>query len=332
MTGWLNHRGAKSLAALSAVAALCLNLAAAIAIGRPAAAQTQNRAGLVVAFANGAVETRCVTFGEPSITGYELMRRSGLPFSAQVSGLGAAMCKIGDEGCSYPAQSCFCKCENPASGCGYWIYGQWSGAAWRYAGVGAVARTVTDGQVDGWVWDVVSADAAAVRLPPVSLAQICAPQAAPTPSAPTLSAPTLSAPTLSAPTRAVVTTPLSTRAPATLAPPTFTATPQLLASGVSTAAATGTPVAALATATAVTAPTPTPVAATEAQPATRVSPTPIDSPTAAIASPNPTATISPITNASAASGEGIAGFLGIMALLGGIALVWQRFGPRGGRR
>ncbi len=297
MTGWLNHRGAKSLAALSAVAALCLNLAAAVAIGRPASAQTQNRAGLVVAFANGAVETRCVTFSEPSITGYELMRRSGLPFSAQVSGLGAAMCKIGDEGCSYPAQSCFCKCENPASGCGYWIYGQWSGAAWRYAGVGAVARTVTDGQVDGWVWDVVSADAAAVRLPPVSLAQICAPQAAPTPSAPTVSAPT----------RAVVTTPLSTRAPATLAPPTFTATPQLLASGVSTAAATGTPVAALATATAVTAPTPTPVAATEAQPATRVSPTPIDSPTAAIASPDPTATISPINNASAASGEGIAG-------------------------
>lgn len=322
MTGWLNHRGGKSLAALAAVAALCLNLAAAVAIGRPASAQTQNRAGLVVAFANGTVETRCVTFGEPSITGYELMRRSGLPFSAQVSGLGAAMCKIGDEGCSYPAQSCFCKCENPASGCGYWIYGQWSGAAWRYAGVGAVARTVTDGQVDGWVWDVVSADAAAVRLPPVSLAQICAPQAAPTPSAPTLSAPT----------RAVVTTPLPTRAPATLAPPPFTPTPQGQASGVSTAAATVTPVVALATATAVTAPTPTPVAATEAQPAIRALPTPIDSPTAAIASPDPTATISPITNASAASGEGVAGFLGIMALLGGIALVWQRFGPRGGRR
>ncbi len=309
MPGWLNHRGAKSLAALAAVAALCLNLAAALAIGRPASAQAQNRAGLVVAYANGAVETRCVTFSEPSITGYELMRRSGLPFSAQVSGLGAAMCKIGDEGCSYPAQSCFCKCENPASGCGYWIYGQWSGTAWRYAGVGALARTVTDGQVDGWVWDVVSADAAVVRLPPVTLGQICGPQAAPT----------LSAPTLSAPTRVVVTAPLSTRAPATLAPPMPSATPQSQASVVSTTA----PVAA---------PTQTAAATTEAQPATRALATLTETPAVSMVAPAPTVTISPIANASAASGEGIAGFLAIMAVLGGGALIWQRFGLRGGRR
>ncbi|MEO6063399.1 MAG: hypothetical protein ABIQ99_15815, partial [Thermoflexales bacterium] len=269
------------------------------------------------AYANGTVETRCVTFSEPSITGYELVRRSGLPFSAQVSGLGAAMCKIGDEGCSYPAQSCFCKCENPASGCGYWIYGQWSGSAWRYAGLGALARTISDGQVDGWVWDVVSADAAAVRLPPVTLGQICASQAAPT----------LSAPTLSAPTRVVLTAPPSTRATAT-----FTPTPHSQASVMSTVAATGTPVAALATATSVTEPTPTAGAATEAQPATRALPTQTELPAVSMASPAPTATNSPITNASPSSGEGIAGFLGIMAVLGAGALVWQRFGLRGGRR
>ncbi|HQX11615.1 MAG TPA: hypothetical protein PKY66_14445 [Thermoflexales bacterium] len=322
MTGWLKHRGAKPLAALAAITALCLNLAAAIAMSRPASAQAQNRAGLVVAYANGAIETRCVTFSEASITGYEMMRRSGLAFSAQVSGLGAAMCKIGDQGCSYPAQSCFCKCENPASGCGYWIYGQWSGSSWRYAGVGAVARTITDGQIDGWVWDVVNADAAAVRLPAVTLGQICAPQAAPTGSPPTVSAPT----------RVVVTAPPSTRAPATLAPPAFTATPPPQASVVSTVAATGTPVAALVTAAPITAPTVTVVAASEAQPATRALPTPTELPAVSMASPAPTATLSPIVNASAASGEGIAGFLGIMAVLGGGALIWQRFGSRGGRR
>jgi hypothetical protein len=317
MTGWLNFRGAKSLAALAAIAALCLNLAAAVAIGRPVSAKAQNRAGLVVAYANGAVETRCVTFSEPSITGYELVRRSGLPFSAQVSGLGAAMCKIGDEGCSYPAQSCFCKCENPASGCGYWIYGQWSGSAWRYAGLGVLARTISDGQVDGWVWDVVSADAASVRLPPVTLAQICAPQAAPT---------------LSAPTRVVVTPPAATRAPATVAPPPFTPMPQAQASGVSTAAATVTPVVALAKATSIVEPTVAAVAPTAAQLATTVLPTSTALPAVSIASPAPTAAMTPVANASAASGEGIAGFLGIMAVLGGGALVWQRFGPRGGRR
>ena len=313
MTGWLNQRGAISLAALAAVGALCLNLAVAVGIGQRASAQAQNRAGLVVAYANGTVETRCVTFSEPSITGYELVRRSGLPFSAQVSGLGAAMCKIGDEGCSYPAQSCFCKCENPASGCGYWIYGQWSGSAWRYAGMGALARTISDGQVDGWVWDVMSADAAAVRLPPVTLGQICAPQAAPT---------------VSAPTPAVTTAPPSTRAPATLAPPPFTPTAQ--ASVVSTAATTGNPVAALATATPLKTPKQTAEAAV-AQPAASTLPTPTELPAASVASPVPTATISPIANASAASGEGIAGFFGIMAVLGGGALVWQRFSLRGGR-
>lgn len=322
MTGWLKHRGAKPLAAVAAIAALCLNLAAAVAISRPASAQAQNRAGLVVAYANGAIETRCVTFSEASITGYEMMRRSGLAFSAQVSGLGAAMCKIGDQGCSYPAQSCFCKCENPASGCGYWIYGQWSGSSWRYAGVGAVARTITDGQIDGWVWDVVNAEAAAVRLPPVTLGQICAPQAAPTGPPPTVSAPT----------RVNVTALPSTRAPATLAPPAFTATPQLPVSGVSTVAPTVTPVAALPTATSGTASSPTPVAAVEDRPATRGLPTPAEIPTASIASPASTATLSPIVNASAASGEGIAGFLGIMAVLGAGALVWQRIGARGGRR
>jgi hypothetical protein len=322
MKSWLNQRGAKSLAALAAIAALCLNLAAAVAIGRPASAQAQNRAGLVVAYANGAIETRCVTFSEPSITGYELMRRSGLAFSAQVSGLGAAMCKIGDEGCSYPAQSCFCKCENPASGCGYWIYGQWSGTAWRYAGMGAIARAISDGQIDGWVWDVVSADAATVRLPPVTLAQICAPQAAPI----------LSTPTVSAPTRAAVTPPPATRAPATLAPPAFTSTPPAQAAAVSTAAATVAPVATLATATSVVEPTGATVTATAAHPVTTVLPTSSVLPAASIASPAPTPTITPVASPSAASGEGIAGFLGIMAALGGGALILQRLGLRGGRR
>ncbi len=166
-------RSITGLAVVSAVVAVLLNVAATVAASQPASAQTQNRAGLVIRYANGSVATRCVTFAEESITGYELLRRAGIPFSAQVGGLGAAICKIGDDGCAYPAQSCFCKCEDPFKGCAYWIYGQWADSGWRYAGIGAVGRKVVNGQIDGWVWDVGQADSAPVRLPPPSLDEIC---------------------------------------------------------------------------------------------------------------------------------------------------------------
>ena len=54
--------------------ALCLLAGASTA----RAQDGDHRAALVVRFADNSVETRCVAFSEPSITGAELLTRSGL--------------------------------------------------------------------------------------------------------------------------------------------------------------------------------------------------------------------------------------------------------------
>ena len=54
-----------------------------------------HRAALVVRFADGSVEKRCVAFSEPSITGAELLTRSGLQIIMDhTSGIGGAVCSI----------------------------------------------------------------------------------------------------------------------------------------------------------------------------------------------------------------------------------------------
>ena len=59
-----------------------------------------HRAGLVVRFGDGSVVTRCVSFSEPSLTGAELLTRSGLSVVLDLSSsLGAGVCKIGNQGC-----------------------------------------------------------------------------------------------------------------------------------------------------------------------------------------------------------------------------------------
>ncbi len=134
-------------------------------------AQSDNRVGLVVQFGDGHTLTRCVTFTEPEISGYEVLIRSGLNIvAANSAGVGAAICQIEGEGC--PAENCFCKCRGTA--CTYWSYWQLDGEAWSYSNLGASASTVHPGAVEGWHWGVESP-------PPVlSFDQICAPAATPT--------------------------------------------------------------------------------------------------------------------------------------------------------
>lgn len=110
-----------------------------------------HRAGLVVRFADGAVETRCVAFAEPSISGAELLARAGLPVIADHnSGLGSAVCSIRGQGCAFPKEDCFCKCQG--SSCEYWAYYHLQDGRWVYSDVGAGSFQVTDGAVEGWSW------------------------------------------------------------------------------------------------------------------------------------------------------------------------------------
>jgi len=176
---------------------------------------TTHRAGLVVRFGDGSVVTRCVSFGEPSLTGAELLMRAGLSVVFDLnSSIGAGVCKIGNQGCDR-GKSCFCQCEG--SMCAYWQYFHLQSGAWKYSNLGAGVYQISDGAVEGWAWGNN------VMPPVMSLDQICtapvAVSASPLPtrtSSPTIT-PRPAAPTVS-PT-APLTTPLPASATAVAAVP-----------------------------------------------------------------------------------------------------------------
>lgn len=120
----------------------------------PAGAQEPpNRAALVIQPADGTLIERCIAFDEVEVTGEELLRRSGLPVVLDFSfGMGAAVCKIGDDGCDLSqGEECFCQCRG--LDCQYWAYftGDDEGG-WQYLGVGATGHLVGDGSMVGWRW------------------------------------------------------------------------------------------------------------------------------------------------------------------------------------
>ena len=137
-----------AIAALTS--ALGLNLAALAAHAVNARAQaTPNHAGLIIQGPNGQVTTRCVAFDEPEITGYELLRRSNLPLVVDIAS-GGIVCKIQATGCNFPAQKCFCECQDMNQSCIYWQYFFLSGSAWKYSSLGIFGQKVTNGSVNGW--------------------------------------------------------------------------------------------------------------------------------------------------------------------------------------
>lgn len=210
-----------------------------------------NRAALVVVHGDGRVVTRCVAFAEAQITGLELVQRAGLDLNLEASGMGATICRLDGEGCTYPEQSCFCQCEG--ENCVYWSYWHSQAGAWVYSNLGAANSAVAPGALEGWVWGAGAVDTA--QSPPaLTFDAICAaPTATSTPThtimptltgTPTLTAtpmtetpptaswtpsPTVSftpAPTISAPTLAPITAPPLATVTATPLPTlTPTATP-----------------------------------------------------------------------------------------------------------
>ncbi|UCC64609.1 MAG: hypothetical protein JSV36_06055 [Anaerolineae bacterium] len=126
-------------------------LAVLILVSVPGQAQSPNHAGLVIHLADGRVETACIEFVEDEITGVDLLNRSGLPVTFDYgSGLGAKVCKIGQTGCDYSAENCWCRCQGVP--CIYWNYWQLRDGQWFYSPLGAGDRRLGDGDVDGWVW------------------------------------------------------------------------------------------------------------------------------------------------------------------------------------
>ena len=177
-------------------------------------AQESNRAGLVVQFGDGIVETRCVEFTEPTISGLELLERSGLPvLAAYDPSLGAMVCKIQEQGC--PVDNCLC--QSPPD---YWSYWHQVDNNWIYSPAGSSTYPVSNGAVEGWSWGPGNP-------PPVmTINEICAPPATATPSNTTVPTNTPVPPTATpAPTDTLVPTDTPTLEPTTEPPPTDTSMP-----------------------------------------------------------------------------------------------------------
>ncbi len=140
-------------------------------------AQETHRAALVVQTATGTVITKCIPFAEESISGYELLVRSGLPLIVDAGGVGTAVCSINDTGC--PSSNCFCACSG--SECVYWSYWHHVSDVWVYSTGGASVSMIADGAVEGWVWGPGSVTDA-VPPPAYSFDSICNAPATMTPS------------------------------------------------------------------------------------------------------------------------------------------------------
>lgn len=150
-------------------------------VAAPVRAQTPNQAGLVIVHGDDSVITRCVQFDAESISGYDLLERSGLELRMEVSGMGPTICAIEQEGCA-ASESCFCRCLS--SPCEYWSYWRQGEAGWSYSNMGAGQTTVADGAVEAWVWGEGSMQKGTAQQPPdLSLDAICRTEAAAMPVA-----------------------------------------------------------------------------------------------------------------------------------------------------
>ena len=213
----------------------------------PSGAADDNRVAVVIDFGNDQVATRCVSFSEASITGYEALERTGLAVETDFQTGGAAICRIDGTGC--PANDCFCSCRGGGD-CVYWSYWHLTNGAWNYSAAGSGLYQVTDGMVEGWVWGLGSVTQA--QPPPaVSFADVCVAAATNTPTVtptPTNTATRIILPTAQSTSAAPAATATSAPTPATVA-----ATATAATAGPPTVAAAGTPAAPLPTAVRITA-------------------------------------------------------------------------------
>lgn len=215
--------------------------------GTGVSAQSVNQAALVVVHGDGRIVTRCVDFSEAQITGADLLQRAGLDLNIEASSMGATICRIDGEGCTFPQQSCFCQCEGAS--CVYWSYWRWENGGWRYSQMGASNSTVAPGSLDGWVWGAGTVDSA--QAPPaLTFASICA---APTATATFTPTPTATSQLVAESAATATSTNTPTLIPTPL--PTLTATPALPTAAPASTATSAPPT---APPTAIPPPTPLP--------------------------------------------------------------------------
>jgi hypothetical protein len=168
-------------------------------------ASNVHHAALLIEHSSGRILTRCVSFLEDQISGFQLVQRSGVEYQAQPFGsMGEAICQL-----DYEPQPVPSNCLGTGA---YWQYYHRTPGGWTQSSVGASTWMLHDGDMDGWHYA-----AAAGQPPNVTYDAVCG-----APSASVTAAPTRT----SAP--AVSVAAASSRAPsvtATVTPPTPSPSP-----------------------------------------------------------------------------------------------------------
>ena len=194
-----------------------------------------HHAGLVVTFGDRHTQAFCIEFSEDTISGLQLLQRSGLPLvTSSASGLGAAVCSIDGEGSNDPT-NCFASCTG--SSCAYWAYYQFVSGAWKFSQIGAASRTVHDGDIDGWAWGPGGISSGAVPGQP---GELCPTPPSPTPVPPTPTLVVVQQPSATPPLSTLTPVPSSTSVPAA-APSDPTTMPATEPSGTPSAPPTSGP-------------------------------------------------------------------------------------------
>jgi hypothetical protein len=165
------------------VAAVFVVLVAALQPTHDAIGAAKHKAGVVVRHGDGTVDKMCVFFDEPTISGLDLLDRSGASYVEEKSALGSAICKLDGEGCGYPSEDCFCEYPNFW---GYWVRDP-DVSKWEFASTGAADHDVRDGSVDGWSWGKDGKPAP----PKVAFDEVCPASANVESASPALPRPTL---------------------------------------------------------------------------------------------------------------------------------------------
>ncbi len=133
--------------------ALLLILAIALSfVFVPWAYAESNEAALVIDYGDGTVTYAVVPFAEASVSGYELLRASGLSLvSIPFGGLGEGVCSIEEKGCSVADCRRLCQTSDPDSP--FWKYfGLGDEGTWQGHSRGASGTTVAPGDIEGWSW------------------------------------------------------------------------------------------------------------------------------------------------------------------------------------
>ena len=121
--------------------------------GAGLAAEPLHYAGVVVYHGDGRTTYALVAFPEETISGVELLRRSGVDLvTVSFGGLGEGVCQIDGEGCQ-PGECRRRLCQTGDPNSPFWHYvRQTAPGEWSVASLGASATKVRDGDIDGWVW------------------------------------------------------------------------------------------------------------------------------------------------------------------------------------